>query len=127
MNILYLVHYDDEGDEHVLEMPAVWVVCPDCEGHGSVLNPSMRHHAYTEEEFRHFSADERHAYFTRGGMYDVQCPTCRGRTTVKVVKEDALTETQRAAYKAHQKREAEAAADARADAFTRRMESGGCE
>lgn len=59
-------------------------VCGDCRGHGTHLAEGMRFHAYTEEEFRDFSEEEREAYFTRGGMFDVTCGTCKGMRVVDI-------------------------------------------
>jgi hypothetical protein len=82
---------DEEADtvsgclEEVVQIPAKHEVCSDCEGHGTVLNESMRHHAYSAEEFmREFDDDERAEYFKRGGIYDVVCPTCGGKNVEKV-------------------------------------------
>jgi adenine-specific DNA methylase len=116
---------DEAGDEAEHELPARMEVCSDCEGHGTVLNESMRHHAYTAEEFREFDEEEVRAYFTRGGMYDVTCPTCGGANVVSVVDEERLDPEQREAFEAFRKQEIEwANADAQ-DRLYQRMESGG--
>ena len=92
---------DADGEVmEVVSLPAVHIVCPDCEGHGTVLNASMRHHAYTQEEFDQFSDEEKEEYFKQGGAYDVTCPTCNGRNVVKVVDRDRMmSDRQRAALK----------------------------
>lgn len=78
------------SDEEEHELPSTKEVCPDCEGEGFVLNESMRHHAYTSEEFEEeFDEEGRAQYFRRGGIYDVQCPTCQGKNVVDVVDEEA--------------------------------------
>lgn len=64
------------------DVPAHYIICPNCQGHGTHLMPSIREHAYTQEEFRDFSDDERDAYFNRGGMFDVPCETCKGLRVV---------------------------------------------
>ena len=97
------------GDE-TFTLPARKAVCSDCEGCGTVMNPSMRGHAYTEEEFRDFSEDEREAYFTRGGMYDVTCPTCKGANVVDTPNERAFTDEDREVYARWQEDQAEDAA-----------------
>ncbi len=97
--------HDAEGNDVEVKhrLPAVHEVCPRCEGHGTILNPSIGEYSYTAEEFyREFSdEDEREAYFTRGGMYDIACPCCKGRRVVKVVNEEALTSAQRKVYAKH--------------------------
>lgn len=78
------------------DVPSKFEVCSDCRGHGTHLMPSIRYHAYTEEEFRDFSDEEREAYFTRGGMYDVTCETCKGLRVMSVPDKGAANKTQRA-------------------------------
>lgn len=118
--------YTDDGDEVEVHLPVKMEVCGDCEGFGSVLNPSMRSHAYTQEEFDEaFSDEDREQYFTRGGIYDVQCPTCHGRNVVPEVDEDRLTAKQKVIYARIRRRREDDARDDAADAAIRRMESGG--
>lgn len=77
---------DDDGNETDHELPCKMEVCDDCEGHGFVLNESMRYHAYSSEEFmEQFDEEDREQYFTRGGIYDVVCPTCKGKNVVPVI------------------------------------------
>lgn len=73
--------------EYTHEWPARFEVCEECDGHGTVLTPSIREHAYSHEEFMEaFDTEElQEAYFKRGGMFDVQCPLCKGDRVVKVV------------------------------------------
>lgn len=118
---------NEDGDEETIELPAKWALCPDCKGDGSVLNPSMRTHAYTHEEFDRFSENEKKHYFKRGGMYDVQCPTCLGRTTVAEVDAGKLTPKQAEQWKAVQERAKDHARWEAEDRAIRRMESGGYE
>ena len=93
MRINVEVGYDENGERIVESLPAKFIVCPECEGHGTVLNPSMKEHCYTPEEFDEtFSLDEQEEYFKRGGRYDVQCPNCKGKNVVLVVDEDACQE-----------------------------------
>lgn len=92
---------DDDGEvESLVALPAKYEVCSNCKGHGMVLNEAMRFHAYTQEEFEDFSDDDREQYFTRGGCYDVTCPTCDGKRVEKVVNErECRTPEQKAALK----------------------------
>ncbi len=81
---------EDEESEAEHELPAKKEVCHDCNGHGMVLNESMRYHAYTSEEFmEEFDEEDREQYFTRGGIYDVQCLTCKGANVVSVIDREA--------------------------------------
>lgn len=85
------IYDSDTEDTIVVKFPAKRVVCHDCNGEGFVLNPSMRYHAYTEEEFfEAFDDGDREEYFTRGGIYDVICPTCKGRNVIDVLDRDAV-------------------------------------
>lgn len=84
-------------DERVLSLPAHRVVCGRCEGEGSILNPSIGEHAYSQEEFDEAFPDEecggynpREEYRRRGGMYDVACPACKGRNVVDELDREAL-------------------------------------
>lgn len=91
------IYGDDTEDnpERVVELPAKKAVCPKCEGHGSVLNPSIAEHAYTASEFEEsFDEEEREHYFRHGGMYDVTCPKCQGANVIDVVDVDALASAQ---------------------------------
>jgi hypothetical protein len=74
-------------DEVEHELPAVFAVCPRCDGHGTHLTPSIGNYAYSSEEFEEaFHDDEdREAYFKRGGKYDVECERCHGKNVVPVV------------------------------------------
>lgn len=119
---------DEDGETtESIEVPARMEVCPDCEGHGSVLNASMRQHAYSEEEFADFDDEEREAYVTRGGMYDVVCPTCKGVRVVAVPDLTLCNAAQKAAVEKMEEDAAEQRREDRADAYTRRMENGGRE
>ena len=89
MNITISI-YDEDGDEIEIELPAKYIVCPKCEGHGTHLIPSIGEHAYSEEEFAEAFDDEgRSEYFKRGGIYDVKCTVCKGERVALTVDEDA--------------------------------------
>jgi hypothetical protein len=60
-------------------IPFNWVVCDLCEGNGKVVNPSIDASGLSAEDFRD---DPDFADDYRSGVYDIQCPQCRGRTTV---------------------------------------------
>lgn len=114
---------DETGDEVVLSLPAKMEVCHDCEGHGTHLAPGMRFHAYSQEEFyEEFDDEDREQYFTRGGMYDVMCETCKGKNVIAVVNENACrTEEQKALLKRYYDIEKDKAMFRREQEAERRM------
>ena len=127
MTIEVGVGYDDNGEIVKKTLPAVFVVCQNCEGHGYVLNPSMRNHCYTQDEFNDAFDDEddRAAYFTRGGKYDVPCQLCKGARVVKVIAADEfLTDEQKEISRTNEAFEMGLHMDAYYDAMTMRGESG---
>ena len=127
MTISVVTGYDDDAETINETLPAVYAVCDDCEGHGYVLNESMRHYCYGAAEFHDAFNDEddRAAYFQRGGKYDVVCPTCKGRTSVLTIDRhqctSGLTKEILERYDAFQD---ELDRQHREDAQTYRMESG---
>ncbi len=118
---------DDDGDEVELVLPARWGVCDDCDGQGTTLRESLRG-AFTQSEFEEVFDDEESQaeYFRHGGIYDVQCKTCHGRTTVLVPDMDhsSVTDAMRASFEAYQTDREESARYDREDRATRRAESG---
>lgn len=86
-------------DDETRVLPARKVVCPRCEGEGTVLRPGIAGHAYTLEEFHEeFDEEERGEYFRRGGRYDVHCPECNGLRVVDEVDESKLSAADKAFY-----------------------------
>lgn len=59
-----------------------WEVCPMCMGEGTTVNPSIDAGGISSEQF-YEDPDFADDYF--GGVYDIQCPECKGRTTVQDV------------------------------------------
>jgi hypothetical protein len=87
--MIEFIEENEEGEEITHELPSKKQVCSKCHGEGTHLNPSIGEHAYSAEEFeREFDDEEREEYFTRGGMYDVQCIKCNGRNVEEVVDEE---------------------------------------
>lgn len=79
---------DPEGDEYEVAFPAVFEVCPTCEGKGTHVNPAIDGDGITSEEWeRDWGSDEREAYFA--GAYDVSCEECHGQRVVPVINEEA--------------------------------------
>lgn len=75
----------DWGTEREVTFPSKKAVCPDCGGHGRVLNGNIRYHAYTQDDM---DEDPEFAKeYMRGGdgIYGVTCPTCGGRNVVDVI------------------------------------------
>jgi hypothetical protein len=95
---------NDDGDEEEHELPSVFEVCDNCEGHGTHMNESMRQHGYTKEEFDEtfHDDDDRAEYFKRGGIYDVECEACKGLRVVPVVDESNLTTEQKAIFERYE-------------------------
>lgn len=80
---------NEAGEEITRELPSKYQVCSKCEGHGTHLNPSIGEHAYSAEEFQQeFDEEEACEYFTRGGIYDVDCIRCGGKRVEEVVDEE---------------------------------------
>jgi len=66
---------------------------PAAKGTARTSTPSIGQHAYTSEEFEESFPDgeQREAYFSRGGMYDVRCEVCRGDRVVLEVDEQCCS------------------------------------
>lgn len=124
-----LTYENEEGEEVTLEVPSKMEVCHDCGGHGFVLNESMRYHAYTSEDEEMHDEEFREEYFKRGGIYDVQCPTCKGKNVIAVPDEDTIerNEKLKVEYKKYQEwKEESDRADAEYEAECRMERMMGC-
>jgi len=128
MEIEVEIGYNDDDEMIVETLPAKFEVCHECEGHGYVLNPSMRGHCYSAEEFHDtfHDEDDRAEYFKRGGRYDVVYPCCNGKNVVKVIDEEACNAKPelKAIMKAYHARRGELFRERQEDARICRMESG---
>lgn len=89
MSTMTITIENEDGEESEHELPSKMEVCPDCEGQTYVLNPSMRYHAYTCDDEEMYDPEFREEYFKRGGIYDVICPTCKGKNVVPCVDREA--------------------------------------
>lgn len=67
---------DDEGEESEVELPAIFEVCPTCDGRGRHTNPSIDCMGISSEQFDE-DPDFRDDYFS--GRFDVPCNACGGR------------------------------------------------
>lgn len=94
--------YTDDDTE--IELPTIWIVCPVCQGAGKYVNPSIDCGGLTADDF---AEDPAFADDYVGGLYDVQCNHCAGRTTVQEVDWKALSFDQAEAYKAQLQDEAD--------------------
>ncbi len=75
------------------ELKMVWVICCECEGEGKVSNPAFSD-GFTQSEWADMDFDEQRSIMS--GRYDVQCPTCKGRGSVKMIDMDQFTPLRRA-------------------------------
>jgi hypothetical protein len=112
---------DQGGHEIALVLPAKFEVCPTCEGKGTHVNPSIDGHGLTAEDFAD-DPDFEEAYFR--GDYDVQCRRCKGERVVAVIDRPRLSKTQKAALRAHERQQEEAARDDASERWLRMAESG---
>lgn len=78
---------DEEGFdcEEEITVPAVYEVCPSCNGKGSYVNPSIDAHGISAEEMDE-DPDFREDYFR--GAYDVTCGDCIGHRVVAEIDRD---------------------------------------
>lgn len=112
---------NDDGETVIVEVPAEYVVCWDCEGEGKTLNENLRG-AFTQEEFdRCFEDKDSKAEYKKGGqgIYGVTCKTCKGRTTILAPDTNTKLGKEYARHLEEVERENEA------DRRTMMMESGG--
>lgn len=127
MEIEVAVGYDDDDEIIMKTLPAKFIVCKNCDGHGFVLNPSIARHCYTQDEFNDtfHDEDDRAEYFKRGGRYDIPCQLCKGKNVVlSIVNDDELTDEQKEISKANEIFEMNRHMEAYNDEMTMRGESG---
>ena len=74
---MVITTHDEDGAE--IEVPAKFVVCPVCEGHGRYVNPAIDGQGISPEEFAE-DPDFAEAYFS--GQCDVNCAGCSGARVV---------------------------------------------
>lgn len=75
----------DEGDTIEVEFPAVYAVCPTCQGKGTHVNPSIDGNGLSREDFDE-DPDFAESYWR--GDYDVVCQECKGQRVVAEIDED---------------------------------------
>lgn len=67
---------EDEDGETILEVLTRYEVCGMCEGHATVVNPSIDAGGLTHEDMYERGPEFEEEYFS--GAYDIQCPKCKG-------------------------------------------------
>ena len=67
-------------DKHII-VSAEYDVCPDCDGKGKYVNPSIDSHGLSSEDFAE-DPDFQEDYFS--GRYDITCRSCGGRNVILV-------------------------------------------
>lgn len=80
-------YFDDERE---FSLPAVWEICPTCQGTGSTYLgfSSSDQPVFTSEDFCREGPDFYEDYMR--GRYDAQCPECKGNGKVKEVDENSI-------------------------------------
>lgn len=102
--------FDAEGETTLHVVPAKRIVCPTCDGAGSV----PPNHWYSGDEWRHeLSEDDRDLYMS--GALDRCCDDCKGERVVTVVDRDRTPANILAAIDELAEIEREAAAEAAAE------------
>jgi hypothetical protein len=70
------LHVNDEGDEIELEIRSKKVVCWQCRGEGTHVDPAIDGHGITQEEMDRLGPEFLEDYLR--GMFDVPCQECNG-------------------------------------------------
>lgn len=90
-----------KGNDFEIDLPAVRVVCPRCEGSGSHVNPSVDGNGLSAEDLD--DDDFRESYMQ--GHYDVQCEECKGQNVVLRLDWDKLTDKMKDRVQRQQRQE----------------------
>jgi hypothetical protein len=69
----------EDGEETIVKMPAKWVICPACDGHGTDRGASVESDGggFTSSEWNDLDQEFRDDYLN--GVYDKPCTSCKGR------------------------------------------------
>jgi hypothetical protein len=81
---------DDDGEERLLELPAILERCPECEGSKTMVNPAIDAGGFTYEDLEDYHS----------GRYDVACYHCKGKGIVPSVDTRNLSAELEEAYQA---------------------------
>jgi hypothetical protein len=90
-----LYEFDENGAVIERELPTHWEICPVCQGEGKHVNPAIDAGGISGETF---AEDPEFAEDYMSGVYDVVCNHCNGRTTVRAVDWDAMSEEDQKAF-----------------------------
>lgn len=122
--VIEWIHFLPDGEEEIIKFPAKMIVCYTCDGTGSTVNPSIDGNGITADEMDEMGDDFREDYF--GGVYDVQCRTCKGLRVIAQLDRPACNRNPklRALLKQKEAVDAEIDRDDASEAWLRRAESG---
>lgn len=112
MKITISIEHPDHDEP--IELPARWVICGQCDGHGM---SSAYLGAFTREDIEDQGPEFMEEYMNGG--YDRPCETCKGTGKIRIIDEDRCTsELERKGLAHHlesQAIEAESEAERRAE------------
>lgn len=74
------------------EYPGKRVICDNCDGTGTTVNPAIDGNGITQDEMAELGDDFLEDY--KSGVYDVACAECHGQRVIVVPDEGALTPEQ---------------------------------
>ena len=74
----------------VINAPVHLSICPMCEGDGTVVDPKIDSSGWSREDLDQDPEFEK-AY--HAGIYDMQCPNCKGNKTIHTVNLNQVSET----------------------------------
>jgi len=95
---------NDEGEVTTYTLPAMYEVCPTCDGKGTHVNPAIDDNGISAQEFIE-DPDFQEAYFY--GAYDVACYECQSKRVVPRVDADRADKAALKAWELHLKSEYE--------------------
>jgi hypothetical protein len=87
--------FHPDFDEKI-DLPVTYEVCYKCEGSGKIVNPAIDEHGISQEEFDE-DPDFEEAYFS--GVYDIQCPLCKGKRVLPIVDKRNLTKEEKTLWR----------------------------
>jgi len=122
MKDIKIWYTNDDGDRESMKMPGRWAICSRCDGHGKHVHPAIDGNGITSSEWAEWDDEEREMYF--GGGYDVGCEEKCNDGKQWVVDEEALDNSQKAAYEIWCMEKDEEARERYAEMRMRAAESG---
>lgn len=96
------IYFDDRSEVYVL--PHKYIVCPNCEGEGSTVNPSIDGSGISADEFLE---DPSFYEDYMSGVYDITCRVCKGKRVIKAIDSDNLNDKEKEIFSLYQKQEEE--------------------